>query len=84
MATISLFSPAPLAFWHHPRWSSGAEHGSDPQTDTLWRMLYEGGADLVLSGHDHQYERFALMDAAGAADPDGMVQFVVGTGGRSL
>ena len=42
-------------------------------------MLYEGGADLVLSGHDHQYERFALMDAAGAADPDGMVQFVVGT-----
>ncbi len=39
---------------------------------------------MVLTGHDHQYERFVPMDADGAADPDGMVEFVVGTGGRSL
>jgi hypothetical protein len=73
-----------LAFWHHPRWSSGDEHGSDPRTDTFWRLLSEAGADLVLTGHEHQYERFGPMDADGAADPDGMVEFIVGTGGRSL
>lgn len=85
MPSISPFpGRCTLAFWHHPRWSSGVEHGSDPQTDTLWRMLYEGGVDLVLTGHDHEYERFAPMDADGKAVPNGMVEFVVGTGGRSL
>lgn len=73
-----------LAFWHHPRWSSGAEHGSDARTDTFWRRLAIAGADIVLSGHDHDYERFAPMNADGAADPNGMVEFVVGTGGRPL
>jgi 3',5'-cyclic AMP phosphodiesterase CpdA len=72
-----------LAFWHHPRWSSGSEHGSDDRTDALWRVLDSAGADLVLSGHDHQYERFVPMEVDGSADPTGMVQFVVGTGGRS-
>jgi hypothetical protein len=73
-----------LAFWHHPRWSSGDEHGSDDQTDALWRALADAGADLLLTGHDHTYERFVPMDADGAPDPAGMTQFVVGTGGRSL
>jgi hypothetical protein len=73
-----------LAFWHHPRWSSGIEHGPDPETDHFWRVLHEAGADVVLNGHEHSYERFAPMDADGAADPHGMVEFVVGTGGRSL
>ena len=73
-----------LAYWHHPRWSSGSEHGSDPRTDALWRILFTAGADLVLTGHDHEYERFVPMDATGGATPTGMTQFVVGTGGRSL
>ncbi len=73
-----------LAFWHHPRWSSGEEHGSDDLTDTFWRLLHDAGADLVLTAHDHQYERFVPMDGEGAADPGGMVEFVVGTGGKSL
>lgn len=73
-----------LAFWHHPRWSSGEEHGSDDRTDAFWRLLSDAGADVVLAGHDHQYERFEPMARDGAADPDGMVEFVVGTGGRSL
>lgn len=73
-----------LAYWHHPRWSSGDEHGSDPRTDALWRILAVAGADLVLTGHDHVYERFVPMDAEGVAATDGMVEFVVGTGGRSL
>jgi hypothetical protein len=59
---------------HHPRFSSGL-HGSDESLDDLWRALAAGGADVVLAGHDHHYERFAPRD--------GMRMFVVGTGGRS-
>ncbi|MEX0631034.1 MAG: metallophosphoesterase [Chloroflexota bacterium] len=77
-------SACTLAYWHHPRWSSGEQHGSDPRTDTLWRTLYAAGADLVLTAHDHLYERFVPMDAEGNTAGPGMVEFVVGTGGRSL
>lgn len=73
-----------LAYWHHPRWSSGEQHGSDPMTDVFWRTLHDAGGDLVLTAHDHLYERFMPMDADGAAAEAGMAQFVVGTGGRSL
>jgi hypothetical protein len=64
-----------LAYWHHPRFSSGL-HGDDTQTDPLWHALAVAHADIVLSGHDHDYERFAPID--------GIRSFVVGTGGRSL
>lgn len=68
-------SACTLAFWHHPRWSSGF-HGSDPGYEQFWADLAAAHADVVLSGHDHDYERFA---------PDrGIRQFVAGTGGRSL
>jgi hypothetical protein len=77
-------SECTLAYMHHPRWSSGSEHGPIEVTDHLWRTLQGGGVDLLLGGHDHTYERFVPMDADGAADPHGMIQFVVGTGGRSL
>jgi hypothetical protein len=70
-----------VALTHHPRYSSG-EHGDNGSVAGLWDTLQQGGADLVLSGHDHDYERFAPMDSAGRADPDGMRQFVVGTGGK--
>lgn len=71
------------AMWHHPRYSS-AEHGDDRSVRDLWQALYDGGAELVLSGHDHTYERFAPQNADGKADPDrGVRQFVVGTGGRA-
>jgi hypothetical protein len=73
-----------LAFWHHPRFSAGT-HGNDPRTDRLWRALYDGGADVVLVAHNHDYERFAPMDPDGRADhARGIRQFVVGTGGRNL
>lgn len=73
-----------LAYWHAPRYSSG-RHGNDSSTDALWDALFEAGAELVLAGHDHTYERFAPMNAEGDADPErGLVSFVVGTGGRSL
>jgi hypothetical protein len=70
-----------LAFWHHPLYSSGG-HGSIPKMREAWRLLLDAGAELVLSGHDHDYERFAPQDADGRLDrARGMRQFVVGTGG---
>jgi hypothetical protein len=70
-----------LAFWHHPLYSSGG-HGSIPKMRAAWRLLMDAGAELVLSGHDHDYERFAPQDADGRLDrARGLRQFVVGTGG---
>jgi hypothetical protein len=69
-----------LAYWHHPRFSSG-DHGDAGYVDDLWRTLADGGVDVALTAHDHHYERFAPMDADGKADPAGMRSFIVGTGG---
>jgi len=72
-----------LAYWHHPRWSHG-EHGDSTWTATLVEDLYAAGADLILVGHDHTYERFAPLNPAGALDDArGVREIVVGTGGRS-
>lgn len=73
-----------VAMWHHPRFSSGAEHGSSAATQALWKALYDFDAELILTGHDHEYERFAPQTATGTPDKvSGIVEFVVGTGGRS-
>lgn len=73
-----------LAFWHQPRFSS-ATHHSDVAYETIWRDLYAAGADVVLGGHDHDYERFAPQTPDGRLDAEsGVREFVVGTGGRSL
>jgi acid phosphatase type 7 len=72
-----------VAIAHHPRFSSGAERGSTPAVQPLWQALYDHGADVVLAGHDHLYERFAEQTPAGKADAAfGLRQFTVGTGGR--
>jgi hypothetical protein len=75
-------TPCALAYWHHPLFSSGP-NGNIPTMSHLWRLLDEAGVDVVLSGHDHQYERFAPQDADGHPTPSGIRQFVVGTGGAS-
>jgi len=73
-----------LAYWHHPRFSSG-QHGDDATYDAFWRTLYAAGADLVLVGHDHDYERFAPQDPDGRPDPaHGIREIVAGTGGREV
>ncbi len=73
-----------MAIWHHPRFSSG-EHGSDRITDPFWQVLYAAGVELIVNGHDHDYERFAPQTPAGLADPaKGIREIVVGTGGKSL
>jgi hypothetical protein len=71
-----------MAVWHHPLYSSG-EHGNDPSVKPLYQALYDGNAEIVLVGHDHDYERFGPQDANGNADPNrGIREFVVGTGGK--
>lgn len=72
-----------VALWHHPMFSSG-QNGNSPQMRDAWRLLQSSGVDVVLNGHDHDYERFAPQDADGRADPRGIREFVVGTGGASL
>ncbi len=72
-----------LAYWHAPRYSSG-DHGSSRDYKPFFRMLWEARADLVLNGHDHDYERFAPQNAAGDYRVNGVQEFVVGTGGRGL
>jgi len=72
-----------LAYWHKPLFSSG-QHGSNSGSKAFWQALYEYGADVVLNGHDHTYERFAQQNPSGQADPKGIREFVVGTGGAGL
>jgi hypothetical protein len=73
-----------LAIWHHPRFSSG-EHGNHAFMEPFWQILYDAGADVIVNGHDHDYERFAPQDPDGTADPvRGIREFVVGTGGARL
>jgi Calcineurin-like phosphoesterase len=73
-----------LAFWHHPLFSSGQE-GPEPLATPLFDALYQARADLLLTAHNHDYERFAPQNSVGLLDPvAGIREFVVGTGGRDL
>jgi acid phosphatase type 7 len=73
-----------LAYWHHPLFTSGANHGPATVMRPLFRTLHEHGVDVVLAGHNHHYERFAPQDPNGRSDPArGIRSFVVGTGGAS-
>jgi Calcineurin-like phosphoesterase len=76
--------PCEVAYFHHPLFSSG-EHGNDTSQRAIWDALYAAGVDVVINGHDHDYERFALQRPDGTLDTSrGIREFVVGTGGRSL
>jgi hypothetical protein len=72
-----------LAFWHHPRFNSG-KHGDNVDVTGFWNLLTNAGAEIVLNGHDHLYERFAPQLGDGTASENGLRQFTVGTGGRNL
>jgi len=72
-----------LAIWHHPVFSSG-DHGNHDFVRPFWQILYDEGADVVINGHDHDYERFAPQDADRRPTDGGLRQFVVGTGGVLL
>lgn len=71
-----------LAYWHHPRWGAGRP---DPAVQAFWDVLHAAGAELVVNGHDHFYERLAPMDPAGKPDAAaGIRQITAGTGGAGL
>jgi hypothetical protein len=76
-------SACSLIAFHHPRFSSG-EHGNNKGMRRFWSIADAHGADLALSGHDHDYERFVPMNAAGQPSATGIRQFVSGGGGKSL
>lgn len=70
-----------MAVWHHPRWSNGVS-GSDARTSALYETLLVENVDVLLSGHEADYERFGPLDGSGQPMPVGVRQFVVGTGGQ--
>lgn len=73
-----------IAYWHESRFSSG-EHGNNSALATVWKVLYEHGVDVIVTAHDHFYERFAPQSPDGTADPQrGIRAFIVGTGGAGL
>ena len=73
-----------IAYWHEPRFSSGY-HGGSIQFAPIWKILYNNNVDLVLNGHDHDYERFGPQDPDGIADSTrGIIQIIAGTGGEEL
>lgn len=77
------FNSCTLAYWHHPLLSTG-EHGGSAAVKPFWTALYAAGADAVLSGHSHNYERYTTVKPNGTSDPVlGIREFVVGTGGKS-
>jgi hypothetical protein len=73
-----------LAYWHLPLFSSGSTSGGNSKMKPFWEALYSAKADVVLNGHLHNYEVFAPQTPSGVADPGGIREFVVGTGGYSL
>jgi fibronectin type 3 domain-containing protein len=70
-----------LAYWHRPRFTSGSNHSDFASVQPFWEALSAAKADVVVVGHNHQYERFAKQNPSQQADPAGIRQFVVGTGG---
>ncbi|MEU8007194.1 DNRLRE domain-containing protein [Catellatospora sp. NPDC049111] len=77
--------PCTIAYWHHPLFTSGANHAPSTSTRPLYQALYDYNADVVVWGHNHQYERFAPMNASGTADSSrGIRSFVAGMGGAGF
>jgi hypothetical protein len=72
-----------LVYFHHPRWSSSG-HGSNAGMDAVWDEAVSQGVDVVLNGHEHNYERFARLGGNGQPRANGTREFIVGTGGATL
>jgi len=76
-------APCTAAYWHHPRFSAGKYH-DDASYQPFWELLFADGAEVVMAGHDHNYQRYAPMTPQGARDDSrGIRQFIVGTGGKN-
>jgi hypothetical protein len=74
-----------VAYWHHPLFSSGANHPPATEMRPIFQALYDHGAEIVVTGHNHNYERFAPQNPRGQLDTaQGIRAFVAGTGGAGL
>src|SRR5215217_9693115 len=74
-----------IAYFHHPLFSIGPLSGNDqPVLNDVWNLLDEQGVDIVLTGHEHNYQRWKSLNGAGKLDPNGITQFVIGTGGHGI
>ncbi len=75
-----------VAYWHHPLFNSGSSHGNQNTSavKALWDDLYAAGADIILNGHEHNYQRYAPMTPEGVVSPAGIREFVSGGGGKNL
>jgi calcineurin-like phosphoesterase family protein len=73
-----------LAYWHHPRFQGGTASGETPRAGPLWETFYDGGGDVVLNAHEHNYQQLAPLGRAGDPDTQGIRTFVVGTGGAGF
>jgi hypothetical protein len=74
-----------IVMWHEPRYTSFKRHPNETRMDVFWDQLVNGGVDIALWGHLHNYERFRPIGTSDNHDPtNGMTAFIVGTGGRSL
>lgn len=73
-----------LAYVHQPRFTCSTHHKPEEDLSPIWAALQRGNGRIMLAGHNHAYERFAKQNASGARDPDGLRQFVVGTGGAGF
>src|SRR5215211_5052647 len=76
-------APCELAYWHHPIASSG-EHGNIARARPIFALFDAQGGDLVINGHDHNYERFTRINSLGQVSASGVRQIIVGTGGTAL
>src|SRR5436190_1174650 len=74
--------PCTVAYWHHPPFNIGPEADAT-RMDEIWKLLAQYHVPIVLTGHDHDYQRWVPMDGDGNPSPDGVTEFVVGTGGHS-
>ncbi len=73
-----------LAYWHHPLFTSGPSAGSNGLMRPIWDVLYKYGADVVVNGHDHLYERYFPQDPTAIRGPAGITEYIAGTGGAPL
>ena len=76
--------PCILAYWHHPLFNSGSMHGASRPAIGFWNDLFAAGADLILNGHEHNYQRYGKQTPLGEATAEGIREFVIGTGGKGF
>jgi hypothetical protein len=76
-------APCTIAYYHNPLYTIGNEAPNTDMAD-IWKLLAQNNVDIVLSGNDHDYERWAALDGNGVPNPSGMTEFIVGTGGHAL